>query len=453
VHGNHHSQQRQLLVKSGHVLSMDEQLGELASADILISGTQISQVAPQIQLGPDWQGEVIDATGMIVAPGLIDNHRHLWQSLVRSGSANHTFGQYFTHTLDGLSARYRPEDIYLANLLSVYEALDAGVTTVLDWSHATNTPEHAAAALQALYDSPARAVFAYGPPSVHWWQADGPPTAADVTSLYTAHQARGAAEGRVGFALAIRGPEFSPEARWRADLELARELSVPVTMHAGVPGFHHQAPSVRLIAQAGLLGRDVTFVHCNAMSIEDFRLIAAAGAHVSCSPEVEMQMGFGFAPLGAILAGGARPSVSVDVVSAVGGDLLTQLRFLLQTHRAFDHQAFRELSGTPLQSLQVSTREVLEYVTGHAAASLGLADRIGSLAAGRQADLVLYDAGDLNLLLAEPAAGLVQAAHPGNVHTVVVAGQVVKRDKQLLGCDLQQLRGKARHAHRVLHDA
>jgi cytosine/adenosine deaminase-related metal-dependent hydrolase len=437
---------RQLLIKAGQILTLEPQLGTLPAGDILIEGSRIIQVAPYISLPPGWRGEVIDAAGMLVTPGLVDNHRHLWQSLIRGASANHTFAEYLTHALQKLSGRFTPEDIYLGNLLSAYEALDAGVTTVLDWSHALNTPDHAAAALQALHDSGARAVFAYGPPSTHWWDPHGPPTPTEVANLYAQHRPG----GLVSFAIAIRGPEFSTESRWKADLALARELGVPVTMHAGVPGFHHRTPTARLIDQARLLGPDLTFVHCNAMSVDDFKLIARAGAHVSCSPEVEMQKGFGFAPLGAILAGGARPTVSVDVVTAIGGDLLSQLRFLLQTHRALDHQAAMERTGTPLEALPLSTADVLPYVTSHAAASLGLAGQIGSITPGKQADIAIYHTADLNLFLAEPTAALVQSAHPGNVHTVLVDGQILKRDRHLVGLDLEHLRAKAKDAHHRL---
>ena len=163
-----------------------------------------------------------------------------------------------------------------------------------------------------------------------------------------------------------------------------------------------------------------------------------------------MQKGFGFAPLGAILAGGARPSVSVDVVTAIGGDLLIQLRFLLQTQRAFDHQNALEQTGNPLAKLPVGTADVLPYITTHPADSLGLASQIGSLSPGKQADIVLFDTSDLNLFLAEPSAALVQAAHPGNVHTVLVAGHLVKRHGRLVGLDLEHLRSKARHANQRL---
>lgn len=441
---------RQLLIRGGYVLTMNDDLGDLPCGDVLIDGSQITDIAPTVAVADGWDGDVIDAGGMLVTPGFIDNHRHMWQSLIRGVSANFTFGQYFAHSLEILSGRYTPDDIYLGNLLSAYEALDAGTTTILDWSHALNTPAHAEAALRGLEDSGARAVLAYGPPSVEWWLSDGQPKDADVIRLAD-RITRG---GLVSLGLAIRGPEFSTMERVRSDLALARELGITITMHAGVPGFHHATPSARLLADAGLLDADLTFVHCNAMTEADFTLIAQAGAHVSCSPEVEMQKGFGFAPLSAILAGGARPTVSVDVVTAIGGQLLTQVRFLLQTQRALDHQAAFEQTGAPLPELPITTRDVLPYVTTHPAASLRQDHRIGQLTPGRQADLVLIDTGDLNVLLSEPSAALVQSVHPGNIDTVLVAGRIVKQHRRLVGVDLDRLRRKARHAHRrLLHDA
>jgi cytosine/adenosine deaminase-related metal-dependent hydrolase len=437
-----------LLIRSGYVITMDPDLGDLPSADILVDGSRIVKVAPHIDPGPTWDGEVINAAGKLVTPGLVDNHRHMWQGLIRGRSANLTFGEYFEHTLENISGRFTPEDIYLGNLLSAYEALDAGTTTILDWSHALNTPEHAAAAVQALEDSGIRAVFAYGPPSTQWWRSDGLPRPDDVIELH----ARPWANPLLGMALAIRGPEFSTMDRVTADLDLARSLGIPVTMHAGIPGFYHMAPSVRLLDQAGLLGPDLTFVHCNAMGIDDFSTIAAYGCHVSCSPEVEIMKGFGFSPVAAIIAGKAHPTVSVDVITAIGGDLLTQLRFLLQTQRATSHQSAIRETGQPLRSLSLSTRDVLPYVTTYAAASLGL-DHIGSIAVGNQADLCLFNMHDVNLFLSEPSAGLVQSAHPGNVHTVILAGRVVKRHKRLVGVDLSDLRDQARHANqRLLRD-
>jgi 5-methylthioadenosine/S-adenosylhomocysteine deaminase len=162
-----------------------------------------------------------------------------------------------------------------------------------------------------------------------------------------------------------------------------------------------------------------------------------------------MQMGLGPAPLGLMLAAGARPTVSVDVVPAVAGELFTPLRFILQTERMIAQQQAAE-AGMPLTSLPITTRDVLPYATTNAAASLGMADRIGSLTPGKQADVILVNALALNTFLGEPSAVLVQFAHPGNVDTVLVAGRVVKRGGRLVGVDLGPLRRQAKEANQRL---
>lgn len=430
------------LIKGGYVLSMDGALGDLPTGEVLIDGDQIVQVAARVDARQAARAETIDATGMIVMPGLIDNHRHMWESLIRGFSANHTFGEYFARVLFGISPRLTPDDVFLGNLLSAYESLDSGITTILDWSHGTNTPEHALSAIEGLQQSGSRAVFAYGSPASNSGRPDSPPTQDDVRAA----QAVLEDDPLVNLAVATSNPETSDSGRIAADIALARDLGVGVTMHS----FGTVRPSApeRLDA-AGLMGSDLTFIHCNSFTPADFALVAAHGAHVSSAPEVEMQMGLGAAPLTRMLASGVHPTLSVDIVPAVGGELFSQLRFMLQTQRMLDQQQAQQ-NGTPLTSLPVSTRDVLPYVTTHPAASLALGDTIGSLTPGKQADVILVNALDLNLFLSEPSAALVSAAHPGNVDTVLVAGRIVKRHMQLVGVDLAPLRRDARIANQRL---
>jgi 5-methylthioadenosine/S-adenosylhomocysteine deaminase len=429
------------LITGGYVLTMDPALGDLPNGEVLIEDDRIVEVAARV--GSRRAGaERIDASGMIVMPGLVDNHRHMWESLIRGVAANLTFNQYFATVIFGISPRLTPDDVFLGNLLSAYESLDSGITTILDWSHGTNTHEHALSAIEGLQQSGTRAVFAYGQPASDT-SPGSPPTPDDV---------RDAAEvleddPLVELAIAANSPEFGDFGRIAADIGLARELGVRITMHAlgGTPA----GSSPRQLDNAGLMGSDLTFIHCNAFTGEDFALVAEHGAHISSAPEVEMQMGLGRAPLGLMLDSGIRPTVSVDIVAAIGGELFSQLRFILQTERLFEHLAAQE-SGTPLPSLPISTRDVLPYATTHPAASLGLEDKIGSLTPGKQADVTVVNALDLNLFLAEPSAALVQAAHPGNVEAVLVAGRAVKRDGRLVGVDLAPLRRQARAANQRL---
>jgi cytosine/adenosine deaminase-related metal-dependent hydrolase len=421
------------LIKGGYVLTMDPALGDIPGGEVLIDGDTIVEVAAKVGAARAAGAEKIDATGMIVMPGMVDNHRHMWESLIRGAAADLTFDQYFGAILFGVSPRLTPDDVELGNLLGAYEALDSGITTVLDWSHGTNTAEHALAAVEGLQRSGARAVFAYGAPASNP-NPDSPPAPDDVRAVH----ALLADDPLVDLAVAAASPEFAAFGRVAADIALARELGVGITMHAlGGPA----GSSPRLLDDAGLMGDDLTFIHCNAFTGDDFSLVAQHGAHISSAPEVEMQMGLGAAPLTLMLASGIHPTVSVDIVAAVGGDLFAPLRFMLQTQRMLD---------SPQASLPVTDRDVLPYATAHAAASLGMADRIGSLSPGKQADVALVSALDSNMFLAEPGRALVQFANPGNVDTVLVAGRVVKRHKQLVGVDLAPLRRRAREANRRL---
>lgn len=421
------------LIRGGHVLTLDPQLGELPRGDVLILGDQIVQVAPNLNLpGP---GEIIDAEGMVVAPGLVDNHRHLWATLLRGFSADHSFGDYFGQVLLTVSPKLTTDDVYLGCLLGAYEALNTGVTTVLDWNHGTNTRDHALSAVTALRDSGIRALFGYSSPAADSVRADAPPSVIDLDAVYGMVEY----DPLVGMAVATRNPESADTAglqRIADDVAQARRLGVPVTLHTGF-GSGRSAP--QWLADEGLLGPDMTLVHGNAFTPAELALIAGAGAWVSVSPDTELQMGLGAPPLRAMLDAGVRPTVSVDVVTAADSDLRVQLRLLLQTQRMLDHAAGL---GGPLLPYSAA----LAYVTGHAAASLGLDDRIGVLAPGRQADLVLIDLADPGLAPVDDATLAVLTAPASAVDTVLVAGRAAKRNGQLVTGDLGWLRNAARQA-------
>jgi 5-methylthioadenosine/S-adenosylhomocysteine deaminase len=426
------------LIRGGHVLTLDPQLGDLPDGDILVDGDRIVAVAPHID-PPDGRVSTIDATRMIVAPGLIDNHRHLWVSLLRGYSGDHTFGDYFRQVLLSISPRLRPDDVYLGCLLGAYEALDTGVTTVLDWNHGTYTREHALAAVRALRESGIRGTFAYSSPAADSMRPVAPPTAADLDAV----QREVRLEPRLGLAVATRNPETADEAALRRiadDIGYARDRGVPVTLHTGF-GTGRSAP--QWLSGHGLLGPDTMLIHGNAFTVEDLRLIAEAGAWLTISPDTELQMGLGAPPLRPMIEAGLRPTVSVDVVAAATGDLRVQLRLLLQTQRLLDHTAGRVGPILPWEA-------TLPYATTNAAASLGLAGAVGRLAPGLQADLVLIDRAHPCLVPTVTPMLAMLVAPAAAIDTVLVAGRVVKRHGSLTGVDLPALHHRAEEASRRL---
>src|SRR4051794_24587002 len=144
---------RPLVFRNATVLTMDD-AGTLEPADVLVTGDTITAVGPELGV-PDGTVE-IDAAAGILMPGMVDTHRHMWQTALRGYGADWTLSQYFVWYYLESGRLFRPEDIHAGNLLAALEAVDAGVTTVVDWSHGLQTVDHADAAVDALRAVPGR---------------------------------------------------------------------------------------------------------------------------------------------------------------------------------------------------------------------------------------------------------------------------------------------------------
>ncbi|GAA3440921.1 amidohydrolase family protein [Planomonospora venezuelensis] len=395
-----------ILITGGTVIDTEPEPHVMPGTDVLVRDGLIAAVAP----GIDAPGaEVLDASGMIVMPGLVDTHRHVWQSVLRSLAADATLNDYLGLVLGRLAPAYRAEDVYAGNLWGALEALDGGITTVHDWSHIQLTPEHTDAAVQALRESGIRAVFAYGAPGT-----DADARRDDEVRRVASLLGR---DGLVTPGLASLGPVYGTEAGAAADWRLARELDLPVSLHATGEG------AVEWLHGAGLLGPDVMFVHGNGFTDQAVTFIADSGGTASVTPVVEMQMGFGAPETGRFRTAGIPTGLGVDTVPNAPGDLFSAMRAAFAAER---------MGGGVL-----TCSDVLRMATLEGAAVLGLQDRVGSLRPGKQADVVLLNAGALNLApVHDPIGAVVTAAGPANVDTVLVAGEIVKRGGRLLRADM-----------------
>jgi len=253
------------LLKGGCVLSLDRQVGNFNQADVLIEGSKIAAVSPNIDAA---DAEVIDASNTIVMPGLIDTHRHLWEGILRNIGVDVPLegeSSYLAFVLNTLAPAYRPEDVYVGNLVSTLGAIDAGITTILDWSHIQSSPEHTDAAIRALQESGMRAVFAYGPV---WYEALRP----EYPDWFrqTAKQYFSSKDQLLTLALAPHGPEFCPVEGVKADWQLAREVDARITVHVGVGTFGKHG-KVAEAGRAGVYGPDTTFIHCTTSAMRKSR--------------------------------------------------------------------------------------------------------------------------------------------------------------------------------------
>lgn len=428
----------QILIRGGIVLTQDPQLGELPNTDVLVEGDTISEVGADLDAG---DARVIDASGDIVIPGFVDTHRHTWETCIRTCAPDFALITYFSAILDKFAPHYRPEDVHSATQWGALECINAGITTLVDWAHIMNTPDHADASVNALTGTGIRSVFAYGFPNtslVDWWfgpdytgsvlTSDGD-DARRLRSQYFSSD-----EGRVTMGLATRGPGFCKPEVVQHDWELAKELDIDITVHVAMDRFGYTKGQVTALRDMGLLYSDTTYVHSSHLTDEEWQLVADSGGNVSLAPQIEIQMGHGWAPAATAVGHGIPVGLSSDVATTAPADQFTQMRAVFGSERGLAHQAAwdADLDGLEASPGLVSSRQALEWGTIGGAEVAGIADRTGSLTPGKKADVVIIDGSAVNVApIIDPVGAVVCAADVSNVKTVLVDGEALKEDFEL----------------------
>ncbi|WP_435213968.1 amidohydrolase family protein [Streptomyces sp. bgisy034] len=418
------------VLRGGHVLSMDPDIGDLPQGDVLIEDGRIAVVRPDISA----DAEVLDMTGRIVIPGFVDTHRHTWEASIRNVAPDATLDDYFVDILDTFAPLYTPEDVYAANLAGALECLNAGITTLVDWSHINNSPEHPDAAIQGLAESGIRAQYAYGSANTsladYWFESKIAIPGDDVRRIRGNHFSSD--DGLLTMALATRGPGFCLNDVVTAEWALARELDIPITVHVAMGRLAGRFGMVKQLNDLGLLGADTTYIHCCYLSEEEWRMVADSGGTVSIAPQVELQMGHGWPPVMTAVEYGLRPSLSTDVVTTVPGDMFTQMRAAFGAERARVNADCWK-ANMPVPETMLTARQMLEFATLNGAHVAGVEDRTGSLTPGKRADVVAVDATALNVApVHDAAAAVTLSADVSNVDTVIVDGVIRKRDGRLV---------------------
>ncbi|WP_330357354.1 amidohydrolase family protein [Streptomyces chartreusis] len=418
------------VLRGGHVLSMDPDIGDLPQGDVLIEDGRIAAVRPDISA----DAEVLDMTGRIVIPGFVDTHRHTWEASIRNVAPDATLDDYFVDILDTFAPLYTPEDVYAANLAGALECLNAGITTLVDWSHINNSPEHPDAAIRGLAESGIRAQYAYGSANTsladYWFESKIAIPGDDVRRIRGKYFASD--DGLLTMALATRGPGFCLNDVVTAEWALARELDIPITVHVAMGRLAGRFGMVKQLNDLGLLGADTTYIHCCYLSEEEWRMVADSGGTVSIAPQVELQMGHGWPPVMTAVEYGLRPSLSVDVVTTVPGDMFTQMRAAFGAERARVNADCWK-ANMPVPDTMLTARQMLEFATLNGAHVAGIEDRTGSLTPGKRADVVAVDATALNVAPVHDAvAAVTLSADVSNVDTVIVDGVIRKRDGRLV---------------------
>jgi 5-methylthioadenosine/S-adenosylhomocysteine deaminase len=417
------SEPRELVIRGGTVITVEPGTGILPGADILVRDGRIAEVG---RVGRVPGAVEVDASRMLVMPGLVETHWHLWSSLGRNFVAEDF--EYFPAKW-ATSAAYEPDDFYRSVSLGLAEALAAGITTVHNWSHNTRSPDHADAELSAHRDIPIRARYAYG--HRDFLPVDEPLDFADIDRVREAWFGEGSDfTRRVHLGVNLRGPDLGEG--WVFDREMAEAQArkLPVAIHT-VQGGSTAVDAVEL-ERKGYLGPTFLIAHFLAANAADRAALARTRTPLSYSVHSELRLGEAGdarAALLRMLADGVDVSFSIDATSISPVDLFQAMNVAWNLGIPW--------LDSPTASLPALTfRRCLEIATIAGARALGLGAATGSLAAGKLADIVLIRADDLNVApVAAVESTLVRSATPANVDTVLVGGRIVKRAGELVDID------------------
>jgi cytosine/adenosine deaminase-related metal-dependent hydrolase len=434
--------QRPILLTGGAVVTMDPDVPDLDTGDVLLAGSRIVAVGDDLRSHPEHGAAaasalVVDTRGSIVSPGFVDSHRHAWETQLRRSIPDVTdLGEYVMSTLAGIAPHYTPHDMYVGTRLAALTALDAGITTMLDFSHNSRSAAHSDAAVNALIDTGIRGVHASMAPHFGDWDHQWPGDLGRMMSSFA-----GAGEGLVTFRIAalstadLAGPTiaYGPELA-----AVARDLGVWTSIDAVFGPSSSEA--ILGWAEQGVLDPTLTLIHSTGLTLDAWSAMGDAGVTVSLAPTSDAQIGLESAipAVDEALAVGIRPGLSIDVEVALASDMFTQMRALHTIQRMRSTNADYEGSqGAP----RISTRDVLDFATLQGAKTNALGDVTGSLTPGKQADILVVRAEDINNMPLNDAVGtLVLGADARNVDTVLVAGTARKWAGALVGEDIDALR-------------
>jgi cytosine/adenosine deaminase-related metal-dependent hydrolase len=425
------------LIRNGHVLTMDDALGDFPQGDVLIEDGAIVAVGPHLGVTDT---EVIDATGQLVLPGLIDTHRHTWQSLVRGICGDWTLADYYFGVRLGISPHYTADDVRLGNYYGAMDALNSGVTTLLDFSHCNNTPDHSDGAIRGLQDASIRAAFCYG-----FFESSpdepkfGGNHSARVRDYHRIADKYFRSDGLLTLGVALSEIYGQPWIETANEIAAARERNTLIVNHAGTVFGSVLSSGITEMDALDLLGPDIVHVHCTAFDQSEWEILARSGGKVSISSATEMNMGFGRPVFQQCREHGIKPTMSADVISLVSGDLWHELRFGLTCARA-DAADIENAQGIMPTSTNYTARDALKWSTVNAADAMGLSDKVGSLTPGKRADLMLVGGPAIEQHpRIDPYGTLIFQTSSADVQTVMVDGKVVKRDGQLTETKLSSL--------------
>jgi cytosine/adenosine deaminase-related metal-dependent hydrolase len=417
-------------IANAYVMTMDSGLGDIADGSVHVRNGEIVAVGKDVGGG----GEKIDGTGMIVMPGLVETHWHMWNTLFRSFAGDRPEDGYFP-TVARFGQQMSPDDTFASTRLSAAEAINSGMTFVHSWCHNVRSLAHAEADIRALAETGIRARHSCG-----WPQGLPDTQSADqgpIESLARDWKSW-SNEGLITLGMAWRGQfragPIKPEV-YQPEFDNARKLGLPITLH--VASARKAVNQIEPLYKAKLMGKDVQLIHTLSASAAELDMIRESGAAVSVSPGSELRIGYGYPQISEMLAKGIPLGISIDTSALTGSsNLFGVLKLARDSENAKVESEFK-----------MTARKALELGTIEGARSMGIDDRTGSLRPGKRADLIAISPNALNMaVVTDPAHLVLEATGAENVDTVVVDGRILKRGGKLTALDTPLVIAGARAA-------
>ncbi|KAB8220981.1 amidohydrolase family protein [Aspergillus novoparasiticus] len=400
------------VIRNGSVLIVDDRI------EAVYSGTYDATLPAHL--------EVVDTTGDIITPGFIDTHRHSWQTAYKTLGSNTTLAEYFDRYSEyAVDGAYSPDDVYISQLAGLYEAMNAGVTTILDHAHHIWSNDTTDAGLAATIDSGARMFWCY--------------TFHNVTNFTFAEQVAKFEEvatsgrfDRTTTSLGIAYDGFNPgsPAQTKEIIALAKKYNVSVITTHSLQGIWGAINSPEDLHALGILNTSipVVFSHASFITGEGVSLLRSTNQYISITPESEMHYGHDHPHNHLVQDQG---SLGVDTHFTYSTDVLTQARLWLQSARIAFYRWVLQNWNIPANN-PMSVDQAFLLATRKGGLALRRPD-LGVIAKGAKADVVVWDGTTPGMLgWDDPVAAVILHANVGDIKHVLVGGNFQKRDGKIV---------------------
>jgi 5-methylthioadenosine/S-adenosylhomocysteine deaminase len=434
------------ILADGWLITMNPRREVLHAASVCVVGDRIAAIGTRTQLTARYpEAELLDCSGKIIMPGMVNTHTHLFQTLLKGLGDDMVLKKWFTCMTGPSAIHLTPPDAHIAAKHGCVESIRGGVTTVLDFMYAHPQPGMIAAVVAAFEETGVRGFVCRGFASMG--QEYGTPPELIETPANALADAREQIHrfnrpgGRVQVGVACNMIWTVDEAGYRATRVLANEEKVLVTTHIAETSFELETSAAKygrtdteFLSDIGFLGPDVVAAHCVLCTPSDIAILKQHDVKVSNNPCSNQYLASGCAPIPAMLAAGLTVGLASDGPASSNNHSMIQ---------AMKFSALQQ-KGVHQNAEIITAETVLEMATLGGARAVGLAHEIGSIELGKKADIAVIDYDNAWMTpIHHPVSALVYSALGHEVVTVLIDGRIVMRDGVVTSVDERAVRRSA----------